>query len=137
MRQHTFCAAAAAALLVFSASAVAQSGSTIRSDPGLLPPSTGTSSDAAGTRGTTAPRSESAAPSTSVGISGANRGAGATESTGRCDTLIGEERIRCLREQAAAGTAGSGSAGAGSTGMGSAAGGSPSVGGGATPGAGR
>jgi hypothetical protein len=37
-------------------------------------------------------------------------------STGRCDTLIGEERAKCLREQTSTGTAGPGSTGMGSGG---------------------
>jgi hypothetical protein len=76
-------------------------------------PSTGTSGDTAGSLGTSPRSSES-----SVGTSGAVSGAGATgPSTGRCDTLIGDERARCMREQASTGT-GAGTAGPGSTGMG-------------------
>jgi hypothetical protein len=72
-------------------------------------PSTGTSGDTAGTLGTSPRSSES-----SVGTSGASSGAGATgPSSGRCDTLIGDERARCMREQAATGTAGPGSTGMG------------------------
>lgn len=115
-------AALAAALFASCAAAQAQSGSAIRSDSGLRPPSTGTSADNAGTTGTTAPRSESPVPSTSVGISGASRAPEPTRTSGLCDTLTGEERAQCLREQASTGTVGPGSAGAGSTGMGGGAG---------------
>ena len=86
------------------------SGSGIRGGTG---PSTGTSADNAGTAGTTAPRS----PDTSVGTSGARQST--VPDNGRCDTRLGEERAKCLRERAATGTAGPGS-----TGMGSSAGGS-------------
>jgi hypothetical protein len=65
---------------------------------------TGTSASSAGTSGTTAPRSPTS--DTSVGTSGAVAGtasAGTTTSTGRCDTLLGDERDKCLKEQAATG----------------------------------
>jgi hypothetical protein len=111
----------AAALLALSSASLAQtqSGSSIGSNTGTTGsvsadpssqrtpprdagiPSTGTSADNAGAGGT-APRS----PDTSVGTSGALSGAGAIgPSSGRCDTLIGDERMKCLREQASTGTA--------------------------------
>ena len=106
-----------AALLAACAAAFAQtqSGTGIGSNTGStgsaetrpLPaplPSTGSGADFAGARGTS-PR----APDTSVGASGT----GTTPTTGRtsglCDTLIGEERAKCLREQASTGTVGPGS----------------------------
>jgi hypothetical protein len=57
-----------------------------------------------------------------VGTSGASTPAAPTRTSGLCDTLTGDERIRCQREQAATGTQGGGSAGAGSTGVGTGAG---------------
>jgi hypothetical protein len=105
---------AAAALFALPALAQMQSGSGI----GARGPSTGTSADTAGAAGTTAPRSGSS--ETSVGISGATAPPAPTRTSGLCDTLTGDERIRCQREQAATGTQGggpAGSAGAGSTGM--------------------
>jgi hypothetical protein len=105
------------ALFALPAAAQIQSGSNL----GARGPSTGTSADTAGLAGTTAPRTPATAePSTetSVGTSGATTPAAPTRTSGLCDTLTGEERIRCQREQAATGTQGSGSAGAGSTGMG-------------------
>ena len=78
------------------------SGGASASSGAMSAPSTGTSADRAGAAGTTAPR----APETSVGTSGAASGASATgTSSGLCDTLIGEERMKCLREQASTGTA--------------------------------
>jgi hypothetical protein len=130
MELKILCAATSAALLAFSAAGFAQtqSGSSIRSDSGMsatTPPSTGTSADTAGSAGTTAPRSSdttSSSGTTSVGTSGATPGSAATGRTsGLCDTLIGDERTKCLKEQAATGTSGgasTGSTGAGSTGMG-------------------
>lgn len=112
--------ATTALLVSFSVLAQTQSGSIIRSDPGLRAPglpSTGTSGDGAGAAGTTAPRS-STSTETSVGASGATSSAGSVRTSGLCDTLTGDERARCQREQAATGTQGGGSAGAGSTGMG-------------------
>jgi hypothetical protein len=118
MNLKVLCTAAAVLTLASASWAQPQSGSSIGSGPSLPPPpSTGTSADSAGAAGTTAPRS----PDTSVGASGATAGAasaGSTTSTGRCDTLIGEERQKCLKEQASTGTVGPGS-----TGMGSGAGG--------------
>ncbi len=124
--KSVFTAAAAALMAVSSASfAQSQSGSIIRSDRGISPPSTGTSADSAGAAATTAPRSPDTASSaaTSVGASGATTRpeAAVGRSSGLCDTLTGDERVKCLREQATTGTAGGtsgGSAGAGSTGMG-------------------
>lgn len=100
-----------AALLAACASAFAQTqsgtgigsttGSTGSAETRPLPaplPSTGSSADFAGARGTS-PRM----PETSAGASGT----GDTPTTGRtsglCDTLIGEERAKCLREQASTG----------------------------------
>ena len=122
-----------AAIGLFSASALAQvqSGSGIRSGTGLTGPSTGTSGDTAGATGTTAPR-RSASPETSVGVSGATSPSSPNRSSGLCDTLTGEERIKCQREQAS-----TGSAGAGSTGAASGTTGNAGVGGGATPGTSR
>lgn len=75
---------------------------------GMSAPSTGTSADTAGAAGTTAPRSSDTTTSsgtTSVGTSGASSGASApVRSSGLCDTLIGDERMKCLKEQAATGT---------------------------------
>ena len=98
-----------AALLSLSAAAIAQpqSGSGIPAS-GAIPP-TGTTGDNAGAL-STSPRT----PQTSVGTSGAYSSVPAGPSTGRCDTLIGDERNRCLREQASAGTAGPTSSGMGS-----------------------
>jgi hypothetical protein len=134
MKLRVMYIATAAALLALSSASFAQtqSGSSIRggsSDatasgsasgsqsvpPGFitppLAPSTGTSADSAGAAGTTSPRS----PDTSVGISGATGGAtSAGTTTGRCDTLLGDERQKCLREQASTGTTGAGSTGMGS-----------------------
>jgi hypothetical protein len=107
---------AAAALFALPAVAQMQSGSGI----GARGPSTGTSADTAGAAGTTAPRSGSS--ETSVGISGATAPPAPTRTSGLCDTLTGDERIRCQREQAATGTQGGGPASAGSTGMGTGAG---------------
>lgn len=109
-----------AALLALASASFAQtqSGSSIGAGPTVPPPSTGTSADSAGAAGTTSPRAADS-ESTSVGRSGATSGAASAGSTtGRCDTLIGEERQKCLKEQASTGTAGPGS-----TGMGSGAGG--------------
>jgi hypothetical protein len=105
----------AGALIALPALAQIQSGSNI----GARNPSTGTSADTAGATGSTAPRSPST--ETSVGTSGATSPAAPVRSSGLCDTLTGDERVRCQREQAATGTQGggqAGSAGAGSTGMG-------------------
>lgn len=120
MKSKVLCMATAGALLAFSAFAQTQSGSSIGSNTGMSGsasvqgagtsgsatagtrlPSTDTSADTAGAAGTTAPRS----PGTSVGTSGAVSGAAsAGTSSGRCDTLIGDERMKCLREQASTGT---------------------------------
>jgi len=115
MKPKLLFAAAAAALLSLPAFGQLQSGSNI----GARGPSTGTSGDTAGMAGTTAPRSPAtqSPAETSVGTSGATTPAAPTRTSGLCDTLTGDERIRCQREQAATGTQGGGSAGAGSTGM--------------------
>jgi len=120
MKPKLLFAATAAALLSLPAVAQLQSGSNI----GARGPSTGTSGDTAGMAGTTAPRSPSTGvpAETSVGTSGATAPTPPTRTSGLCDTLTGDERIRCQREQAATGTQGGGSA-AGSTGMGTGAGG--------------
>jgi hypothetical protein len=126
MKPKLLCSVAAAALLALSSVSLAQtqSGSSIGSNTGTAGsvsvdprgvntppgsrngtrdigiPSTGTSGDNAGAGGT-APRT----PETSVGTSGALGGASAAgPSSGRCDTLIGDERMKCLREQASIGT---------------------------------
>jgi hypothetical protein len=105
------------ALLAACASAFAQtqSGSSIGGSSILQPrplpqplPSTGTSADTAGAQGT-APRT----PETSVGTSGIASGPLPDRASGRCDTLLGEERAQCLREQASTGTTGAGSTGMG------------------------
>jgi len=96
-----------------------QSGSTIGADsPGVggnvrprpLPPtspSTGTSTPSAGTQGTS-----QRLPETSVGTSAAASGSTmGARSSGLCDTLTGEDRTKCMREQASTGTAGAGSVG--------------------------
>lgn len=121
------------AAIALSASALAQvqSGSGIRSGPGITAPSTGTSGDNAGSTGTTAPRT-GASPETSVGISGAISPSAPDRSSGLCDTLTGEERLKCQREQAA-----TGAAGAGSTGAAGGTSGNAGTGGGAQPGSGR
>jgi hypothetical protein len=75
--------------------------------PPPAPPSTGTSADFAGTRGTN-PRTE-----TSAGTSGLTPDS-TGRASGRCDTLIGDERQRCLREHASTGTTGPTSTGMGS-----------------------
>jgi hypothetical protein len=108
----------AIALLAASAASYAQapSGSAIGSNTGgsastnVPPPlpTTGTSGDTAGMRGTS-PRGMDPGASTSAPTADA-----ADRSSGRCDTLLGEERVKCLREQASTGTAGAGSTGMGS-----------------------
>jgi hypothetical protein len=112
MRLHLL----AIALLAASAAAWAQpqsgsgigantGGSASANQPAPLPvPSTGTSADAAGAQGTS-PRTEASAGTT--GITQDNT----VRSSGRCDTLLGEERAKCLREQASTGTTGPGSTG--------------------------
>jgi hypothetical protein len=127
MNLNVLCTAVAAALLAASSVSIAQtqSGSSIGSNTGgsattgtapIGAPSTGTSNDNAGAVGTTSPRS----PDTSVGVSGAYSAAPTGPSSGRCDTLTGDERNKCLQEQASTGTTTprTGSAGPGSTGMG-------------------
>jgi hypothetical protein len=113
------------ALLAASAASFAQTqsgsgigsnaGGSVNTQPRPLPqplPSTGTSADTAGTQGTS-PRG----PDTSVGSSSSVGGGTITDrSSGLCDTLIGDERAKCLREQASTGTAGAGSTGMGAGG---------------------
>jgi hypothetical protein len=116
MKRHLFLAALIASTA--SAWAQTQSGSGIGSNTGgsaaanipapLPAPSTGTSADAAGTQGT--------APRTSEPY-GADAGPVVTRAPlTRCDPLTGEERARCLREQASTGTTGPTSTGASSAG---------------------
>ena len=107
-------------LLAASAAACAQSGSIVGSNsggsastniPAPLPvPSTGSSADAAGARGTS-PRAGETYGETSVATPAIE---GTARASGRCDTLTGEDRTRCLREQASTGTAGPTSTGASS-----------------------
>lgn len=109
MELKTVFIATAAALVALSSATFAQSqsGSIIRSDQGMSPPSTGTSADNAGAAGTTAPRSSDTTSSSgtpSVGASGATSSSAPTRSSGLCDTLTGDERLKCLREQASTGT---------------------------------
>ena len=97
-------------------SAQTQSGASIGTNSGggsvqprPLPPtlpSTGTSTDSAGAQGTS-----QGAPETSVGTSGATAPPLPERSSGLCDTLTGQERTQCLREQSRTGTAGAGSVG--------------------------
>ena len=98
-----------------AASAQVRSGSemsTERVPPRAAPqplPSTGTSADTANVPGTT-PRSYS-----SVGESAATSGSGRLSSqraSGLCETLLGDELVKCLRELASTGSAGAGSTGA-------------------------
>jgi hypothetical protein len=103
-------------LLTASAGSIAQtqSGSGIGSNTGgsaaannpppLSAPSSGTSADTAGTQGTS-PRSETSAGTSGISPDNAGR------SSGRCDSFIGDERLKCLREQASTGTTGPGSTG--------------------------
>jgi hypothetical protein len=81
-------------------------GSAATNIPAPLPvPSTGTSADTAGTQGTTPRTSEP------LGVGGPMVTAPAAT---RCDPLTGDERARCLREPASAGTTGPTSTGASS-----------------------
>lgn len=111
----------AMALAAFSAGALGQpqSGSNIGANtggsasinqPAPLPvPSTGTSADMAGNRGTTSPTAgETSVSSPALETRG--------RASGRCDTLLGEERAKCLREQASTGTTGPTSTGTSSGG---------------------
>jgi hypothetical protein len=70
-------------------------------------PSTGTSGASAGVQGTS-PR---APEESSVSTSGATAAPLPERSSGLCDTLTGQERRQCQREQANTGTAGTGSVG--------------------------
>lgn len=76
--------------------------------PPPAPPSSGTSADTAGMQGTS-PRGESSVGAGSTVLTPDNVG----RSSGRCDTLTGEERHKCLREQASTGTTGPTSTGMG------------------------
>jgi hypothetical protein len=69
-------------------------------------PSGGAGTNPAGPQGTSQP-----VPETSVGTSGATAPPLPERSSGLCDTLTGQERAQCLREQARTGTAGAGSVG--------------------------
>lgn len=106
-------------------SAQTQSGSSIGTNSGgvagsaqprPLPssPSTGTSADSVGTQGTSQrpPETES-----SVSTSGATAPPLPDRSSGLCDTLTGQERAQCLREQSRTGTAGTGSVGGSAGGL--------------------
>ena len=70
-------------------------------------PSTDTRSGSAGVQGTS-PRTPE---ESSVSASGATAAPLPDRSSGLCDTLTGQERAKCLREQASTGTAGTGSVG--------------------------
>jgi hypothetical protein len=70
-------------------------------------PSTGTRADSVGVQGTS-PRTPE---ESSVSASGATAPPLPDRSSGRCDTLTGQERTQCLREQASTGTTGAGSVG--------------------------
>src|SRR5262249_59248165 len=70
-------------------------------------PSTGTSGTSAGVQGTS-PRTPE---ESSVSTSGATAPPLPDRSSGLCDTLTGQERRLCQREQASIGTAGAGSVG--------------------------
>jgi hypothetical protein len=52
-----------------------------------------------------------------VGTSGATAPPLPERSSGLCDTLTGQERVQCLREQARTGTAGAGSVGGSAGGL--------------------
>ena len=102
-----------------AASAQTQSGSNIGTNsPGVggnvqprpVPPtlpSTSTTADSARPQGTS-PRTPE---ESSVSTSGATAAPLPDRSSGLCDTLTGQERRQCLREQANTGTAGPGSVG--------------------------
>lgn len=114
-----FLAASVQALAQSQPSPVLQSGSGIGANTGgssainvpppPAPPSTGTSADAAGTQGTS-PRSETSAGTTGLTQDNAGR------SSGRCDSLTGEERAQCQRDRASTGTTGPASTGMGAGG---------------------
>ena len=70
-------------------------------------PSTATSTAPVGTQGT----SQRPPEESSVSTSGATAPPLPDRSSGLCDTLTGQERRQCQREQASTGTAGPGSAG--------------------------
>ena len=102
-----------------AASAQTQSGSNIGTNsPGVggnvqprpaTLPSTGTTADSARPQGTS-PRTPE---ESSVSTSGATAAPLPDRSSGLCDTLTGQERRQCLREQASTGSAGAGSVGGG------------------------
>jgi hypothetical protein len=116
MKRHLFLAALLAASA--AAGAQTQSGSSIGSNTGgtsaanipapLPAPSTGTSADAAATQGT--------APRTSEPYGAVVGPVVTLPPATRCDALIGDERARCLREQASFGSSGPTSTGASSGG---------------------
>lgn len=101
------------------AAAQTQSGSSIGTNSGGVAgnvqprpvpptlPSTDTRSGSAGVQGTS-PRTPE---ESSVSTSGATAAPLPDRSSGLCDTLTGQERAKCLREQASTGTAGTGSVG--------------------------
>jgi hypothetical protein len=102
-----------------AASAQTQSGSNIGTgSPGVggnvqprpLPPTLPSTSTRPGTVGVpaTSPRTPE---ESSVSTSGATAAPLPDRSSGLCDTLTGQERRQCQREQASTGTAGTGSAG--------------------------
>lgn len=128
MRTRALYAVTTVALLAFSAVSLAQSGSRIGA------PSTGSSADAAGSAGTTTPRSNSGFDS---GIaSPASPGASSITAPSTCANLAGSAREQCLRSQPSPGTAGAGSTGMGGgsgSGSGRDAGGGPAPGGGTSP----
>jgi hypothetical protein len=102
-----------------AASAQTQSGSSIGGNsPGVggnvqprpvapTLPSTSTRSDSVGVQATS-PRTPE---ESSVSTSGATAAPLPERSSGLCDTLTGQERRQCQREQASTGTAGTGSVG--------------------------
>jgi len=102
-----------------AAAAQTQSGSSIGTNSGGVAgnvqprpvpptlPSTDARSGSAGVQGTS-PRTPE---ESSVSTSGATAAPLPDRSSGLCDTLTGQERARCLREQASTGTAGTGSVG--------------------------
>jgi hypothetical protein len=114
MKHHIF---GIVLLAAFSAVwAQTQSGSSIGANsPGVggnvQPRPVPLPSTAAGADSTGAPARSQPAPETSVGTSGATAPPLPERSSGLCDTLTGQERTQCLREQARTGTAGAGSAG--------------------------
>ena len=108
-----------------AAGAQVQSGSNVGANspgtggnvqPRPLPPtlpSTDTRASTLGGQGTS-PRTPE---ESSVSTSGATAAPLPDRSSGRCDTLLGQERAQCQREQASTGTAGAGSAGGAAGGL--------------------